>query len=423
MIHSTTLANGLRVASDSFDHVETIALGVWLNIGTRHEKKSENGIAHMLEHMAFKGTTTRSALDISKAIEDVGGYMNAYTSREMTAYYVRVLRKDVELAVDILADILQNSTFDRDEFAREQGVVIQEIGRSNDTPDDVVFDYFQSTCFGDHPMGWATLGTEEIVRSLTPGAVKAYMDRHYGVKNMVFSAAGNVDHDQLCGLVGKYFNKLTDKGEQTPRPAAYVGGDKREIKDLEQVHVVLGLPTVNLFDPTYYDHMMLASILGGGMASRLFHEIREKRGLVYTISADQYSYTDSGMLTVYAGTGPKEVAELLPVVCEELKKAASLNPNNAITEAELNRSKNQLQAGLLMGLESTSNRCERLAKHTHMFNRPIPMDEVLTKINRVTVQSVQAACQKVLAQKPTLTTLGLIDDVMAYDALVAKLAA
>lgn len=418
MIKTTTLANGLRVASDSFDHVETIALGVWLNIGTRHEKKSENGIAHMLEHMAFKGTTTRSALDISKEIEDVGGYMNAYTSREMTAYYVRVLRKDADLAVDILADILQNSTFDATEFTREQGVIIQEIGRSNDTPDDVVFDYFQESCFGDHPMGWATLGTEEIIRSLTPEAVKAYMDRHYGVKNMVFAASGNIDHDQLCGLVEKYFTKLEDKGDQTPKPAKYVGGDRRETKELEQVHVVLGLPTVNLFDPTYYDYMILASILGGGMASRLFHEIREKRGLVYTISADQYSYSDAGMLTIYAGTGPKEVAELLPVVCAELKKAV-----NSITEEEVNRSKNQMQAGLLMGLEGTSNRCERLAKHMHMFNRPIPMEEVLTKINNVTVQSVQLACEKILSQKPTLTTLGLIDDVMEYDALVSQLAA
>ena len=416
MIKTTTLANGLRVASDSFDHVETIALGVWLNIGTRHEKKSENGIAHMLEHMAFKGTTTRSALDISKAIEDVGGYMNAYTSREMTAYYVRVLRKDVELAVDILSDILQNSVFDATEFAREQGVIIQEIGRSNDTPDDVVFDYFQEACFGDHPMGWPTLGTEEIIRSLTPEAVKAYMDRHYGVNNMVFAASGNIDHDQLCKLVDKHFTKVADKGDQTPKPTEYAGGDKRETKELEQVHVVLGLPTVNLFDPTYYDNVILASILGGGMASRLFHEIREKRGLVYTISADQYSYSDAGMLTIYAGTGPKEVAELLPVVCEELKKAT-----HTITEEEVNRSKNQMQAGLLMGLEGTSNRCERLAKHMHMFNRPIPMEETLEKINKVTVESVQEACKRILKQKPTLTTLGLVDHVLSYDDFVAKL--
>lgn len=417
MIKTTTLENGLRVASDSFNHVETIALGVWLNIGTRHEKKSENGIAHMLEHMAFKGTSTRSALDISKEIEDVGGYMNAYTSREMTAYYVRVLRKDVELAVDILADILQNSTFDALEFSREQGVIIQEIGRSNDTPDDVVFDYFQETCFGDHPMGWATLGTEEIIRSLTPNAVKAYMDRHYGVKNMVFSASGNIDHEQLCELVQKYFTKVTDKGDQTPKPALYVGGDKRTNKELEQVHVVLGLSTVNLFDPTYHDHMILASILGGGMASRLFHEIREKRGLVYTISADQYSYTDAGMLSIYAGTGPKEVAELLPVVCEELKKAT-----HTISEEEVNRAKNQMQAGLLMGLEGTSSRCERLAKHMHMFGRSIPMEETLEKINKVTVESVQNACKKLLTQKPALTTLGQIEHIISYDNLVRKLA-
>ncbi len=418
MIKTTTLANGLRIASDTIEHVETVALGVWLNIGTRHEKKSENGIAHMLEHMAFKGTTNRTALDISKAIEDVGGYMNAYTSREMTAYYVRVLRKDVELAVDILSDILQNSVFDAAEFEREQGVVLQEIGRSNDTPDDVVFDYFQETCFGDHPMGWATLGTEDIIKSLTPSAVKAYMDRHYGVKNMVFSAAGRVDHAHLCELVDKYFTKITDKGDQTPLPANYVGGDFRQVKDLEQVHVVLGLPTVNMFDPAYYDYMILASILGGGMASRLFHEIREKRGLVYTISADQYSYTDVGMMTIYAGTSPKEVEQLLPVVCAELKKAI-----NTITDEEVNRAKNQMQAGLLMGLESTSHRCERLAKQMHLFNRPIPMEEILEKLNRVSVQSVQAACKAVLASKPTLTTLGLVDHVMSYDDLVASLAA
>jgi predicted Zn-dependent peptidase len=404
MIRTTTLENGLRVAT--------------VNIGTRHEKKSENGIAHMLEHMAFKGTLTRSALDISKAIEDVGGYMNAYTSREMTAYYVRVLRKDVELAVDILADILQHSVFDAEEFSREQGVILQEIGRSNDTPDDVVFDYFQETCFGDHPMGWATLGTEDIIKSLTPAAVKSYMDRHYGVKNMVFSAAGHIDHDQLCKLVGKYFTKLSDKGDQTPLPASYRGGDFRKSKELEQVHVVLGLPTVNVFDPTYYDYMILASILGGGMASWLFHEIREKRGLVYTISADQYSYSDAGMLTIYAGTSPKEVGQLLPVVCDELKKAT-----HTITEEEVNRAKNQMQAGLLMGLESTSHRCERLAKQMHLFNRPIPMEEILEKINRVSVQSVQNSCQSLLSGRPTLTTLGLIDQVMSFEELETGLAA
>lgn len=412
MIKMTTLQNGLRVASDTIDHVETVAIGMWFNIGTRHEKKSENGIAHMLEHMAFKGTSTRSALDISKSIEDVGGYMNAYTSREMTAYYVRVLRQDIELAVDILADILQDSIFDPEEFAREQGVILQEIGRSNDTPDDVVFDYFQEQCFGDHPMGWPTLGTEDIIKSLTPAAVKDYMNRHYGVKNMVLSAAGRIDHDHLCKLADKYFTKLSDKGDQTPLPAQYVGGDFRKSKDLEQVHVVLGLPTVNVFDTTYYDYMILASILGGGMASRLFHEIREKRGLVYTISADQYSYTDAGMLTIYAGTSPKDVEELLPVICAELKKAT-----HTITEEEVKRAKSQMQAGLLMGLESTSHRCERLAKQMHLFNRPIPMEEILEKVNKVNIQSVQNACASLLKSKPTLATLGLIDQVMGFESL------
>lgn len=412
MIKTTVLKNGLRVASDNIDHVETVALGVWLNIGTRHELKAENGIAHMLEHMAFKGTNNRSALDISKAIEDVGGYMNAYTSREMTAYYIRVLRKDVELAVDILSDILQNSTFNSEEFAKEQGVIVQEIGRSNDTPDDVVFDNFQETCFGDNPMGWPTLGTEQIIKNLTPQQVKAYMDRHYGVKNMVFSAAGKIDHDHLFGLVDKYFNKLQDKGDQTPAKATYKGGDKRTMKELEQIHIVMGLPTVSIFDDNFYNYTILATILGGGMASRLFQEIREKRGLVYTISADQYSYTDTGILSIYAGTGPDEAAELLPIVCEELKKAT-----HNITEEEVRRAKNQIQAGLMMGLESTSNRCERLAKQMHLFNRPIPLTETIARIEAVTVDGVQAACKHAISGKPTLTTYGITDKVMDYQKL------
>lgn len=416
MIRKTTLENGLRVVSDTINHVETVALGMWLNVGTRHEKKSENGISHMLEHMAFKGTTTRSSLDISKSIEDVGGYLNAYTSREMTAYYARVLRKDVELAMDILADILQNSVFDEEEFSREKDVVLQEIGRSNDNPEDVVFDYFQKTCFGDHPMGWTTLGTESIIKSLTSSDVKSYMDYHYGVGNMVFSAAGNVDHDQLCELASRYFTKLSDKNSQKPLPAEYVGGDLRKKRNLEQTHVVFGFPTVNIFDSSYYDYMILASILGGGMASRLFHEIREKRGLVYAISADQYSYTDAGLLTIYAGTSPKGVEQLLPIVCAELKNATS-----TITEEEVNRAKNQMEAGLLMGLESTSHRCERLARQMHLFNKPISMNETLEKIKQVNVESVQGACKILLNSKPTLTTLGVVDHVMDFENLVANL--
>ncbi len=410
MIQTTTLPNGLTVASDSFEHVETVALGVWLNIGARHETKAENGIAHMLEHMAFKGTTNRSALDISKVIEDVGGYMNAYTSREMTAYYVRLLKKDVALGVDIISDILQNSSFDEAEFSREQGVVIQEIGRSNDTPDDVVFDYFQETAYGDHPMGWPILGSKKIIENLKAEQVKSYLERHYGVHNMVLCASGNVDHDELCKLAEKYFTKVTDKGNQTPLTASYQGGDYRKQKDLEQIHVVMGFPTVGFFDDYYYDYLVLASIMGGGMSSRLFQEIREKRGLVYTISADQYSFSDGGLLSVYAGTSPEKVGELIPVVADEFKKAC-----NSITPEELQRVKNQMQAGLLMGLESTANRAERLARQMAFYKKPISMEDILSKIEQVNLQRLHSICTKTLMEKPTLTTLGNLAQVPSYE--------
>ncbi len=415
-IQLTTLENGLRVISDSIPTVETVSLGVWLNVGTRHETAPVNGIAHMLEHMAFKGTTRRTALQIATEVEAVGGYLNAYTARESTAYYARILKQDVDLAVDVLGDILQNSIFDAVEFAREQSVVLQEIGQANDTPDDIIFDYYQETCFPNQPMGRPTLGQAEVVQSLTPAIVQAYMKEHYGAQQMVFAAAGNIDHDHLVDQVRTHFSSLKPNGVVEQEPAAYKGGDYRLDKDLEQVHLVLGFEGFEYQHPDYYTASVLSTLLGGGMSSRLFQEIREKRGLVYSIYAATSSYLDSGQFTIYAGTGQDEVKDLLPVVCEELRKLPK-----TLMQVEIDRAKAQLKASLMMGLESTSNRCERLANQLLIYKRPLPSQEIIQAIDAVSMEDISRVATKVFQSPPTLTALGPIEHVLSFEKLCEQL--
>ncbi len=413
----TVLKNGLTVVSDFIDSVQTVSLGMWVKVGTRHETQNQNGISHLLEHMAFKGTKTRTAQQIAEEIENVGGYLNAYTSRETTAYYSRILGQDTGLSVDILADILQNSTFDSHEFQKEQAVVIQEIGQANDTPDDIIFDHFQHTCFPNHPMGWPTLGTEEIVQSLTPSQVQEYMKTLYTSEQMVFSAAGQVDHQELVSLAERMFCQLPVNSASKMLPALYQGGDYREHKDLEQVHVVLGFEALPYNDPDYYVVSVLSTLLGGGMSSRLFQEIREKRGLVYSIYSYASSFMDTGIFGIYAGTGANEVKELIPAACEQLKIIGK-----TVTEEELKRAKAQLKAGILMGLESTSNRCERLANQYLMYGRFIPTDEVIQKIDAVSKSDIERLSHKIFRSKPTLASLGPVENVMSYPDLCSLLA-
>jgi predicted Zn-dependent peptidase len=366
--------------------------------------------------MAFKGTERRTALQIAEEIEAVGGYLNAYTGRETTAYYARILKEDVSLAVDILSDILQYSTFDEVEFQKEQSVIIQEIGQSNDTPDDVVFDYFQETCFPGHSMGWPTLGTVDVIQSLKPETVKNYMKRHYGAKQMVFSAAGNIDHNALVQMVSKGFTNLTPDCSHTPTPARYKGGDYRQNKDLEQVHVLLGFEGVPYGHKDYYALSVLSTLLGGGMSSRLFQEIREKRGLVYTVYSYMSSYKDAGVFGIYAGTGEDEVKELFPVVCEQLKTLGS-----TLNETEINKAKAQLKASLMMGLESTSNRCERLANHILIYGRPLSSAEIIKSINDVTKEDLKSLSARLFKSPLTLTTLGPIKNVISFDEVQKQL--
>jgi len=414
----STLANGLRVATDQIETVESVSLGIWIDVGTRHEPPELNGVAHFLEHMAFKGTERRSARAIAEEIEAVGGHVNAYTSRESTAYYAKVLKEDVPLALDILGDILQNSTFDPEELDRERTVILQELGQANDTPDDIIFDYFQERAYPDQAMGRPVLGRPEIIRELSREAVVSYLRDHYGARRMVVAAAGNLEHERLLELAAKLLSNFPADRSVATEPAQYSGGDRRENRDLEQLHLVLGFPGVALGDPDFYAASVLSTAFGGGMSSRLFQEIREKRGLVYAIHSFVHGYRDGGLFGIYAGTGEEEVAELAPALCEEATRLA-----DGLTEIELNRAKTQMKAGLLMSLESTSVRCEQLAQHLLIHGTPFDPPEVVRRIEAVDETAIRRVVDRWHSAPPTLTALGPLSRLEDFDRLRARLAA
>jgi predicted Zn-dependent peptidase len=402
-VRVTTLPSGLRVVTDHIPHVESAAVGVWVDVGARHEAAEINGVAHLLEHMAFKGTATRSAQRIAEEIEAVGGSVNAYTSRENTAYYARVLKADVPLAVDILSDILQHSTFDETELERERAVIIQEIGQSYDTPEDLIFDQMQEVLYPDQPLGRPILGTEALIKRIPRADIAGYMKRNYTTSGMVLAAAGNVDHAALVAQAETAFAEIGQGKPPEAAPARYAGGERYENRDFEQVHFTLGFDGVPYGDPDYYAANVFSYLLGGGMSSRLFQEIREKRGLVYSIYSFTSPYRDGGNFGIYAGTGETEVDELVPVLCGELHKAMT-----KIDAEELARTKAQMKAGLLMSLESTSSRCERLAQNMLIHGRVFTYQEIIDKIDAVDETAVVKVAQRMLRSKPTVAALGPI---------------
>jgi predicted Zn-dependent peptidase len=413
----TTLSNGLRVASATMTNVETASVGVWVDAGARHETPEINGVAHMLEHMAFKGTHQRSARGIAEAIENVGGQLNAYTTREQTAYYARVLADDVPLAVDLLADILKHSVFDEEELARERGVVVQEIGQVNDTPDDLVFDQFQETAFPGQALGRSILGPTEVVAAMPRTALVDYMARHYGPKRIVLAAAGKIEHERVVDLGERLFRELPAAGDDQGEPAEYRGGERREERDLEQAHLLLGLPAFAYTDDDFYALQVLSAMLGGGMSSRLFQEVRENRGLAYSIFSFASCYRDAGFLGIYAGTGEEETAELIPVMCEEYMKLV-----DAPTEEELVRARAQLKASLMMALESCFAQSEELARQLLIFNRRIPPEEIIAKIDAVDQEAIRRVGRRLLVgASPTLAAIGPLARLPSLDTVRARL--
>ncbi|MCC6919019.1 MAG: insulinase family protein [Alphaproteobacteria bacterium] len=410
------LPNGLTVVTDRMNHIETASIGVWVEAGARHETATTNGVSHLLEHMAFKGTTTRSARRIAEEIEAAGGYLNAYTAREQTCFYARVLKGDVALAVDLLSDILIHPLFDAEELAREKKVVLQEIGQSEDTPDDIIYDHLQDAAFPEQPLGRPILGSEGTVNALGRAHLRRHLDMHYVGPSMTLIASGKVDHAEVVALAGEKFAPLRNAAKKGAPKARYRGGDRRRTQKLEQAHLTFGVEGPAVTDDDAFAANVFSTAFGGGMSSRLFQEVREKRGLAYSVHAFAQFFSDTGFFGVYAGTGAKECKEIIPVVLGELEAMA-----DGATEEEAARARAQAKASLFMGLEGPSNRAEHIASQLSAYGRVMPASEIAEKIDAVDAEALRRFARRLLKSKrPSLAALGPVKGLESYERVAAR---
>lgn len=416
-VEVTKLGNGLTVVTEHMPHLESAALGVWVKAGARNERLEQHGVAHLLEHMAFKGTQRRDAAQIAVEIENVGGDVNAATSAETTSYYARVLRGDVGLGVDILHDILANSVFDQQELEREQHVILQEIGAAHDTPDDLVFDLFQSAAYAGQPIGRSILGTPETVSNFKRSDLREYLNTFYCGPGMVFSAAGHISHDELVGQAESTFGKFPASNAPEPPPAIYTGGEVILNRDIQEAQIVLGFQGRAYQARDFYASQLLAMVLGGGMSSRLFQEIREKRGLCYSVYAFHWAFSDSGIFGIHAATGADDVAELIPVILDELQRAAE-----SITTAEADRARAQIRASLLMSLESPAARSGQIARQILLYGRPITIEELTDRLAAISTERLKDLAARMFSGcNPTLAAVGPVEKIMSQQEISHRL--
>jgi len=418
-IHETKLPNGLRVVSYRMPHLETVSMGVWVGVGARHEVAPEQGISHLLEHMAFKGTERRTALAIAEEIEAVGGELNAATSLETTAYYARVLADDIGLGLDILADILQRPRHSEEELEREREVILQEIAATRDSPDEIAYELLQEIAFPDHAIGRPILGTVASVKGFKAPDLRRFLKANYSSNRMVLSAAGKIDHDALVRHAEALFGGMNGGEGGRFEPARYGGGIRTSAKPFEQSHLLVAFEGPSYAHGDYYTAQVFSALFGGGMSSRLFQEVRERRGLCYSIYSSYWALADSGLFTIHAATGPDMMASLIEVVAGELKRAADEAP----TEAEVARAKAQIKAGMLMGLESSSARAEYMARQLLLFGKLIDTGEVVARIEAVTPEAVRTlAAGLVRARKPSITVVGAGRKGTTYAQMAERLA-
>ena len=414
----TTFQGGLRVASRGLSQAQSLSVGIWVNAGARDERDSEMGIAHMLEHMAFKGTNRRSARDIATEVENVGGYMNAHTSREETAYYLRLLPEYLDMGIDILADILTEPTMPDEEIERERGVIIQEIGQSQDTPDDIVFDMFARASYGEHTLGRPILGSIDSVSGFSRDHLRGFMSRHYGAGQMLVTASGAVGHDDFVKRVEARLGGLATAQDTRRVTPIWQGGRHVEVRDLEQTHLVIGLPSFGARDDRRFALMVLSTLFGGGMSSRLFQEVREKRGLCYSVFSFASMYSDSGHFGVYAGTSAAQADEMLTVTAQQLAELAT-----AVGEDEVSRAKAQLRASLVMARESVSGCGDALARQIMLFGAPVDDSDLLDQIAAVDAAAVRGvAADLIEGGQPAVAAIGPQSSIMENDALAAIMA-
>lgn len=418
-VQVSKLSNGMTVVTDPMNHLASATLGVWVRTGSRSETEEENGISHLLEHMAFKGTKRRSAARIAEEIEAVGGEVNAATSIESTSYYARVLAEDVPLAIDILADILQESLLDPEELEREKHVIRQEIGAVHDTPEDMVFDELMRVTYPDQPIGRPILGTSEMVTGFSADNIRSYLDRNYLGPNSVLAAAGKVDHRSLVKAAERAFRKLGDEAAPVPQEAIYKGGEWRSERELMEAQVVLGFKGPSYHDPDFFTAQIAAGVLGGGMSSRLFQEIREKRGLCYSIYSFNWAFTDSGLFGIHAATGEDDTENLVNTTLDELMRAG-----DNLTDKEVARAKAQIRAGLLMTLEAPTARAGQIARNIMFYGRILPLDEVAARIEAISTADVKAFIGGLPQRSaPSLATIGPVSRVPDLASIAARIGA
>ena len=416
-IEVNTLSNGFTVVTDHIPHVDTVAVGVWTGVGSRNETAEINGVSHFLEHLAFKGTSRRTARDIALEVENRGGYMNAYTSQDVTAYHMRFMKEDAGLGIDIIGDILLNSAFPEEEVERERGVVLQEIARYDDEPESVCHHAAQAVFWPGQSLGRPILGPASIIETIPRETIAAYLADNYKAERMVLSVAGNIDPAAIVAQAEQVFGGVGRTSDLYVEPARFGGGEKRVERDSEQVHYVMGFGGVSVRDPEHYAQEILAEVLGGGMSSRLFDEIREKRGLVYSIYAWTDPMDDGGSLAVYAGTGRDEIAELVPVLCGELQAIQS-----NLTAEEVERAKTRMRSRMAMSQEAAMSRATRHANQILSFGELLDPAAVLASINAVTVEQVQALARRMFRQPPAIAAVGKLDKLETYEATAARLA-
>ena len=417
-VEITSLPNGIAVVTHHMPHLETVALGIWVKAGARDEQGHENGIAHFLEHMAFKGTARRSARDIAEEIESAGGEINAATGMETTTYYARVLKNDWALALDILADIFTAPELDNEELERERDVILQEIAAANDQADDLVFDLAQAASFGDHPLGRSILGTDALIGAVSRQQILDWRNRNYWGSRIVVAAAGNIDHQAFAAESQRLLGAI-ESGEQPRRdPPAFVPSARTAEKPLDQAHLVLTFEAPSYRHPEIYVLQVLSNIMGGGMSSRLFQEVREKRGLCYSVFSFGSAYEDVGQVGVYAASSPEHSSELV-----ELTTEIMMSVSHGVSEAEVARAKAQLKASLVMNLESASSRADQIARQFLAFGHVPEIATLVAKIEAVTAEQVQALAERLFhGRTPGFSAVGHISQLTRYDAIARRFA-
>jgi len=408
-VEKIVLSNGLRVVMEKIPTGRSVSFGIWVKTGSRNERMENNGISHFVEHMLFKGTERFSAKEIAEQFDAIGGNVNAFTSKEYTCYYAKVLDEHLPIAVDVLSDMFFRSTMDAEELEKEKNVILEEISMCEDTPDDLVHDLMCAAAYGDHPLAFSILGLKERLLEMTPDHLRAYMKKQYTIENTVISVAGNID-DGIVELLERHLGSFDNHGTPVPlAPPDFHGEFMFHRKKTEQNHICLSLPGFQSGDPLQYAMVLVNNAVGGGMSSRLFQEIREKRGLAYSVYSYHSSQADSGLFTVYAGTAPKQTKEVMELTKEMMSELAE----KGLSEDELKKGKEQMKGSLILSLESTSSRMNRIGKNELMLGRHDTLDDMLAKIGKVTMEDINLVLNRMFAEPLAMAMVGSSEKAIA----------